>query len=132
MQFIISISVLLTGHWLIISPFQKLRVTTNKNHTWGNFMSDARQLYSNWHLTWNFPLWCGPAFFWEIFMSDASYYIVVWHLTWNFPKYIFFVVVHHKQLPDMVFTVFPDTYWGNFMSDARSLFQTWNFPTSKN
>ena len=22
-----------------------------KNNTWGNFLSDARQLYSNWHLT---------------------------------------------------------------------------------
>ena len=41
------------------SPFSKTeKITSADTHffTWGNFMSDARCLYNDWHLTGNFPI----------------------------------------------------------------------------
>ena len=84
--------------------------------------------------------------FWGYFMSDASYQRVR-----NFPKINKSLLLSTRMLPDMVSTVFPDTYWGcdiscqipeayfrheispqmilwiklgKFMSNARSLFLT--------
>ena len=42
---------LLTGIGLIISPFQKLRMTTIINLLWGNLMSNTNYYIVIWHLT---------------------------------------------------------------------------------
>ena len=52
-----AICYMLYGIWHEKSPLGYLWHFLKRFHTWGYFMSDARILYNNWHLTWNFPLW---------------------------------------------------------------------------
>ena len=127
---------------------------------WEIFMSDANYYIDIWHLTWNFPiimkslLWSTkelpdvastvfPDTNWGNFMSGAK------SLSISDIKFPYIYKLIYSGLIGEISCKMPEAYfrheispllqtniycfkWGNFMSDARSLFQTWIVPSSKN